>query len=100
MLLLCGRFLGSIPLIFLPFWLFGNVVVEGAVVTQVDAQTLDMGGHFYWVSGGVKGCVMFDVLLFSTPKQLPVLLRPIYIMCIYLLVFFLFLGMASSTFKY
>ena len=47
-----------------------NVVVEGAILTQVDPQTLDMGGHFYWVGGGVKGGVMFDVLLFSTPKQL------------------------------
>ena len=43
--------------------------MEGAVVTQVDAQTLDMRGRLYWVGGGVKGVVLYDVL-FSTPKQL------------------------------
>ena len=47
-----------------------NVVVEGAIVTQMDAQTLDMGGRLYWVDGGVKGGVLYDVLPFSTPKQL------------------------------
>ena len=47
-------------------------MVEGTVVTQVDTQTLDMGGGFYWVGGSVKGGVMFDVLLFSTPKQLKI----------------------------
>ena len=44
--------------------------MEGAVVTQVDAQTLDMGGRLYLVGGGEKGGVLYDVLLFSTPKQL------------------------------
>ena len=44
--------------------------MEGAVVTQVDVQTLDIGGRLYWVGGGVKGGVLYDVLLFSTPKQL------------------------------
>ena len=36
----------------------------------MDAYTLDMGGRLYWVGGGVKGGVLYDVLLFSTPKQL------------------------------
>ena len=51
-----------------------NVLVEGAVVTQVDAQTLDMRGRLYLVDGGVKGDVLYDVFLFPTPKQLKLLI--------------------------
>ena len=51
-----------------------NVLVEGAVVTQVDAQTRDMRGRLYLVNGGVKGDVLYDVFLFSTLKQLKLLI--------------------------